>query len=151
MTESTAPLRSVIEALLAEFAYLLDHGQADQAVALFTEGAAFVSPLATLRGRAELTAGFAARARQTHVTRHVHANLHLVAAGPDRARATVVLTLYRADGPGVGVPRPFLVADCLDVYERGTDGRWRFAERTIVPVFVAQAEAAAPASSGESG
>jgi ketosteroid isomerase-like protein len=151
MIESTAALRSAIEALLAEFAYLLDHGQADQAVSLFTEGAAFVSPLATLRGRAELTAGFAARARQTHVTRHLHTNVRVEAEGSDRARATVVLTLYRADGPGMGVPRPFLVADCLDTYERGADGRWRFAERRIVPVFVARPETAAPAPGGEPG
>lgn len=32
-----------------------------------------------------------------------------------------------------------------DVYERGGDGRWRFADRTIVPIFVARA-----ASHGES-
>ncbi len=151
MIESAASPRNAIEALLAEFAYLLDHGQADQAVALFTDDAAFVSPLATLRGRAELSAGFAARARQPHVTRHVHTNLHLLVEGSDRARATVVLTLYRHDGPGPGPPRPFLVADCLDVYARGGDGCWRFAERTIVPVFVARAAPAPGAESGASG
>ncbi|MEW6269703.1 MAG: nuclear transport factor 2 family protein [Thermodesulfobacteriota bacterium] len=150
MIESAASLRNAVEALLAELAYLLDHGQADQAVALFTEDAAFVSPLATLRGRAELTAGFAARAAQTHVTRHLHSNLRIAAEGADRARATVVLTVYRAEGPGPGLPRPFLVADCLDVYERGGDGCWRFAERTIVPIFVARREAPAPAASGAS-
>ena len=139
--ESTAILRGEIEQLLATFAYLLDHGRADEAVALFSEDGAFVSPLATLRGRAELTAGFGARARQTHVTRHLHANLYLRRESDDRARATVALTVYRTSGPQLASPRPFLVADCEDAYERGPDRVWRIAERAIVPVFVAGAGA----------
>jgi len=137
MPEAIA-LRGAIESLLAELAYRLDHGLADQAVALFTDEAVFASPAVTLRGGAELAAGFQMRARQTHVTRHLHSNLRVMAEGADRASATVVLTVYRADGPDRGAPRPFLVADCQDVYQRGADGHWRFAARTITPVFVAQ-------------
>ncbi|MEO8602570.1 MAG: nuclear transport factor 2 family protein [bacterium] len=144
MHESIA-LRATIEALLAEFAYLLDHGLADRAVALFTDDAVFASPAVTLRGAAEIVAGFQARARQTHVTRHLHSNLHLVVESSERAAATVVLTLYRSDA-GLGAPRPFLIADCHDVYVLGADGRWRFAERAIVPVFVTQPR---PAPQGE--
>ena len=134
--EPTGP-RSEIDQLLATFAYLLDHGRADEVAALFTEDGAFVSPLATLRGRAELTAGFGTRARQTHVTRHLHANLYLRPESDHRARGTVALTVYRAPGPQLAPPRPFLVADCEDAYERGPDHVWRIAERAIVPVFVA--------------
>jgi ketosteroid isomerase-like protein len=128
--------RDDIEALIAEIAHALDHGRADSVPELFTEAGVFASPLATLRGRAELVTGFGARARQTHVTRHLHTNLRLVAAGPDRLRGTSILTVYRAEGPEPGPARPFMVGDCDDVYERGADGRWRVAERRIAPTFL---------------
>lgn len=137
--------RPVIEALIAEIAHALDHGRADVVPELFTEAGVFASPLVTLTGRAELVAGFGARARQTHVTRHVHTNLRLVADGPERLRGTTVLTVYRADGPEPGPARPFMVGDCDDIYERGTDGRWRVAERRITPVFLSP-----PRRTGES-
>ncbi len=31
---------------------------------------------------------------------------------------------------------PILVADFVDIYERGDDGRWRFQERHIHRIFV---------------
>jgi ketosteroid isomerase-like protein len=136
-TPETQPIpRDDIEALVAEIAWCLDHGQADRVPHLFTDAGVFASPLATLSGRAELVAGFGARARQTHTTRHVHANLRLVADGPERLRGTTILTVYRADGPEPGPARPFMVGDCDDVYERGADGCWRVAERRIAPTFL---------------
>ena len=126
--------RVAIEALLSELAYRLDHGRADDAGELFTDDATFAAPVVTLRGAAELAAGFGMRARQTHVTRHVHSNLRLQLED-DRAVGTAVLTVYRDEITGSAATRPFLVADCHDVYVLGADNRWRFAERTIAPVF----------------
>lgn len=136
MDQTTPTPRDLIDALVSEIAWAIDHGRADLVPDLFTETGAFISPLATLTGRDELVAGFGARARQTHVTRHVHSNLRLVADGPERVRGTTILTVYRADGPEPGPARPALVADCDDVYERGADGRWRVAERRIAPTFL---------------
>ncbi len=130
--------RVAIEALLAELAYRLDHGHADEAGELFTDDATFATPMVTLRGAAELAAGFAMRARQTHVTRHVHSNLRLQFEDECRAVGTAVLTVYRDETASGGATRPFLVADCHDVFARGADSRWRFAERTITPVFITQ-------------
>lgn len=134
MADRPIPFRT-LEALVAEVAWRLDHGAADRVAELFTETGAFVSPLATLTGRAELAAGFGMRARQSHTTRHVHSNLRCVRDG-DAVLGTSILTVYRHDGDGPGTPRPFLVGDCEDRFACDAGDTWRIAERRIVPVFL---------------
>lgn len=137
MATPTSISQPELEPLVAEVAWRLDHREADRVSDLFTETGSFASTLATLTGRAELEAGFAPWARQSHATRHVHPNRRFVGDGPGDVRGTAILTVHRADRPSGS--HPFLVDDCEDRFERDVAGVWRIAERRIIAGFLALA------------
>ncbi len=130
-------VRLAIEALIHEHAWFIDHGQADRVVELFTDDARLLGIGADKIGRDAIAQWAADRAAMTErCSRHVQSNIRLVAAaGPDQVEGTVLLTLYRFDGPGMGQPSPMLVAEYEDQYRRCPDGRWRFAQRRLTTVF----------------
>ena len=133
--------RAAIEALVIEFSYLIDHGEAAQVPALFTDNGVFESPMASLSGKAALTAGLEQRARAAHQTRHVVANLRLEAETADRVRGNVLLTLYRwTPGEGSPGPVPAALLEYDDVYVRGAAGDWQFAVRKALPVLPPSAD-----------
>lgn len=125
-----------IERLVHEHAWLIDHGQASQVVDLYTEDGRVLGIGPDKVGRAAI--GAWADARQTMTerqSRHVQTNLRLVSAGDATVQGTVVLTLYRHDGPGTGDPAPSLVGEYADLYVKGPDGQWRFGERRLSILF----------------
>ena len=131
-------VRSEIEALSAEFAYLIDHDLSERVAGLFTpEGSYGVQGGKRSMGRTEIRAAYAARAaRGLRTARHVFTNLRLIFQRPDLVRATSILTLFADDGPP---PRPAevnMVADYDDVIVRNLDGIWQYESRTIVAAFV---------------
>jgi hypothetical protein len=46
-----------------------------------------------------------------------------------------ILLLFAANGPPPHFAEPLGVADYEDIYERGSDGQWRYTSRLIHPVF----------------
>ena len=131
-----APVRLAIEVLIQEHAWLIDHGQADQVVDLYTQDARLLGIGADKIGRDAIARWAAERAAMTgRCSRHVQSNIRLVAAGAGQAQGTVLLTLYRSDGPGLGSPTPLLVAEYDDLYRHCPDGNWRFAERRLTTLF----------------
>ena len=128
--------RQAIEHLLAEHAWLIDHGQAGGVAALYTEDARVLGIGPDKVGQAAIRAWAAEReAMAGRRSRHVQSNLRLVAVSPEECRGTVVLTLYRHDGPGRADPAPLMVAEYDDIYCKGSDGAWRFAERRLSVLF----------------
>ena len=128
--------RAAIADLVTEFAWLLDHGQADRLADLFADDGAFLGVGDDLRGRGAIAAWGKRRAAMTERTsRHCCCSPRLVAEKPDRVRGTVLLTVYRHDGSRPGPATPLMVGDYEDIYQRGSDGRWRYAERRLVPIF----------------
>ena len=128
--------REAIHDLVSEFAWLIDHGQADRVADLFTEDGCLLGIGEDLRGRAAIAAWGGRRAAlRERTSRHCCGNVRVQAEAPDRARATVLLTLFRRDGPSAGPATPLLVGDYEDIYQRGPDGRWRFHERRLVILF----------------
>ena len=73
-------------------------------------------------------------AMRERTSRHVCTNLRLLPVSDDEVHGTVILTIYRHDGPDPGDARPFMVGDYDDIYRRGPDGTWRFARRRVVQV-----------------
>lgn len=129
-------MRQEIEQLVAEHAWLIDHGQADRVAALFTEDARLLGIGPDKVGQAAIQAWAAERAAMTgRRSRHVQSNLRLVAVSAVECRGTVVLTLYRHDGPGKAEPAPLMVAEYDDTYRKREDGVWRFAERHLSVLF----------------
>ncbi len=142
---STALLRTEIDAVLADWAWHLDHGDYAALVELFTENALFITGAVELRGRSAIKSRYTERL-VVRSTRHTYSGLRVEPVAEDssaaadgrpalvRARSTWVNFAVNAPAPAddVGV---YLVADFDDVLTWCDDDRWRISERRIIPVF----------------
>ena len=142
---STALLRAEIDAVLADWAWHLDHGDYAALVELFTENALFITGAVELRGRPAIKNRYTERL-VVRSTRHTYSGLRVEPVAEDssaaadgrpalvRARSTWVNFAVNAPAPAddVGV---YLVADFDDVLTWCDDDRWRISERRITPVF----------------
>lgn len=158
-----AVLRTEIDAVLADWAWHLDHREYDELVELFTEDALFVSGAAELRGRTAIKNRYTERT-VVRSTRHLYSGLRVTpigaVPGPNdsaslqaetaagagsarpgrvRVRSTWVNYAVNAAAPISTGPADdvgvYLVADFDDVLTWCPDGRWRISERRITPVF----------------
>jgi ketosteroid isomerase-like protein len=131
-------IRIALEDLNAAFSYYLDHGQVDALAALFTEDAVYTHGARRSEGRAEIEALLRKRtAAGPRTARHIYSGLRFQIEDASYATGTSVCLSFAADGLPPLPATPFLVADFVDRYERGTDGRWRFKSRHIERIFVA--------------
>ncbi len=147
-------LRMMIDAVLADWAWHLDHGDYAAVAGLFTQDARFVTGAVELRGRSAIENRYTER-KVARSTRHTYSGLRVSvpdddpvfggpesgagrgpAAMPARVRAQSTWVSYAVNGPvpvdDVGV---YLVADFHDVLTWCDDDQWRISERRIVPVF----------------
>jgi hypothetical protein len=131
-----AHMRQSIEALNAEFAWLIDHKDGAGVEDLFTADGVYDMSNRLYRGRADIRTFYDARkSRGRRAARHVFTNLRLVPESAERATGTVILTLYACDGDPPYPTQAILISDYDDVYVREADEVWRYQSRTIVPVF----------------
>jgi hypothetical protein len=140
-----ALLRTVVDVVLADWAWHLDQGNYAAVAELFTEDALFVTGAVELRGRSAIEHRYTER-RQVRTTRHTYSGLRVSVAEADysadiddppaRVRALSTWVSYAVNGPApvddVGV---YLVADFHDVLTWCADERYRISERRITPVF----------------
>lgn len=137
--------RVAIEQLAVEYSYLLDNGRATELAALFTPDGVLEIPSLGLRamGREAIAEYYARRAAEPRTTRHISTNLRLVFETPERALGTRIILYYRGDGPTPPFPaRPGSVGEYTEVFQRGSDGRWRFASRRSRLLFAGEPESA---------
>ena len=128
--------RQAIEQLVHEHAWLIDHGQADRVTPLYAANARVFGIGPDMTGHAAIAAWAGQRAAMTYRrSRHVQSNIRLHAVSADRVLGCVILTLYRFDGDGQADAQALLVGEYDDVYERGEDAVWRFAERRLTVLF----------------
>lgn len=150
---SMALVRAEIDAVLAEWAWHIDHGDYDSLVSLFTEDALLITGGLELRGRDAIKKRYTERT-VARSTRHTYSGLRVNPIGEGtapygddgmlvpfvnvvEARSTWVNYAVNAAAPvdDVGV---YLVADFEDVLvaESSRWGReWYIDERRIIPVF----------------
>jgi uncharacterized protein (TIGR02246 family) len=131
-----AVLRATVDAVLADWAWHLDHGEYDEVAELFTQDALFITGGLELRGRAAIKARYTERTG-TRSTRHTYSGLRVSRDGPGQLRALSTWVNYAVNGrvpvDDVGV---YLVADFDDVLTWSASGdQWLIAERRIIPVF----------------
>jgi hypothetical protein len=132
-------IRVALEDLNTAFCYHLDHNEVDELLALFTDDVYYTHANRVSRGKAELERVFRRRgATQTRTARHLYSGLKLDIESATRARGTsVCMTFGQYGEPPLSPAIPTLVADFVDAYVCGDDGRWRFKERHIHRIFVA--------------
>jgi hypothetical protein len=132
-------IRIALEDLNTAFCYHLDHNEVEPLLELFTDDVYYTHGSRVSRGKAELATIFRGRsATQVRTSRHLYSGLKLEIESATRARGTSVsLTFGQYGEPPLSPAIPILVADFVDSYACGTDGRWRFAERHIHRIFQA--------------
>ena len=132
-------IRIALEDLNTAFCYYLDHDDVDALLELFVDDVYYTHGSRVSRGRAELEQVFRSRsATETRTSRHLYSGLKLDIESATRARGTsVCMTFGQYGEPPLSPAIPTLVADFIDAYVRGEDGKWRFRERHIHRIFVA--------------
>jgi hypothetical protein len=132
-------IRAALEDLNTAFCYHLDHNEVDALLELFVDDVYYTHGGRVSRGKAELEQVFRRRsASETRTARHLYSGLKLDIESAAHARGTCVCMTFGAYGePPLSPAVPTLVADFVDAYVRGDDGRWRFRERHIRRIFVA--------------
>ena len=135
--QSALLARQAIDALGAEFAWLIDHRGGEGVPELFTEDGVYdMGGEQVFAGRAEIAHFYTSRkSRGQRTARHVFTNLHVRMESEAVAHCVVILTLYACDGAPPYPTTALMIADYEDVCVRGEDGRWRYRSRTIVPAF----------------
>lgn len=135
-------LRVEIDAVLADWAWHLDHHDYDAVAELFTDDALFVTGAAELRGRSAIKNRYTQR-RVMRSTRHMYSGLRVSlmtgdtgGGRPSSVHAYSTWVNFAANAPApVDEVGAYLVADFHDVLTWCGDDRWRISERHIVPVF----------------
>jgi ketosteroid isomerase-like protein len=127
------------ERLIVAYSHLIDMGEAARVAELFTEDGVWESADATMRGRAQIHAGFGRRQDNTaRRSRHVCTNVAVAVTSATEATGLCYFTLYRADGVDTAtapVEGPEIVGEYRDAFVRTDDG-WRIARRTASAGFV---------------
>ena len=132
-------IRVALEDLNTAFCYHLDHNEVEPLLELFADDVYYTHGSRVSRGRADLEQVFRSRSTtQTRTARHMYSGLKLEIESATRARGTsVCMTFGQYGEPPLSPAIPTLVADFVDAYVRGPDGKWRFQERHIHRIFVA--------------
>jgi 3-phenylpropionate/cinnamic acid dioxygenase small subunit len=125
--------RLAIEALVTEYAWLLDHRRWQEVAALCTEDAVLKIRGREIVGRDGLAEWAEYRAQKgSRRTQHQMTLLRLELVDADVARGTAALVLHVAK-TGASGTYVDLVGEYQDEYVR-TPGGWRFRRRTLVPI-----------------
>lgn len=132
-------IRAALEELNTAFCHHLDHDDVDALLELFADDVYYTHGARVSRGKAELEKVFRSRsATEKRTARHLYSGLKLDIESATRARGTCVCMTFGAYGnPPLSPAIPTLVADFVDEYVCGDDGRWRFKQRHIHRIFVA--------------
>ncbi len=132
-----ARIETEIGRLNIDYWYDVDRHEGRSAHEFYTEDGVFTTSIRSRTGRDAIAAFY--RGRQdgrVRTARHVIANLRVQVHDAGHASADWILLLYAADGaPVLPSESAIMIADVHDVCVRGEDDRWRYASRTIVPVF----------------
>jgi hypothetical protein len=134
-------VRSEIEALIAEHAWLLDNHQSERLHECYTEEGLLHGIGKPRHGREALRDYGTNRSAMQREARHVAGIPRLLWNGPEEIQGTLTIILFRHDGAEMGVADPVAVADAHDVY-RKVDGRWLIHERRLALVFESEAHRA---------
>ena len=131
-------IRAALEDLNTAFCYHLDHNEVEQLLGLFTDDVFYTHGPRRTNGKRELEQVFRSRnATAPRTSRHLYSGLRIDIESTTRVRGTSVCMTFGQNGePPLSPAIPTLVADFVDVYARGDDGKWRIKERHIHRIFV---------------
>ena len=137
--EQEQDARRAIEQLNSDFNYHLDHNEVEPLVDLFTDDVYYAHATRITTGRDALRELFGKRSGGApRVARHLQTGLRISFNSAHEAEGYSVVLTYADNGtPPFQNVTPTLIADFIDTYRRGPDGRWRIARREIIRMFEA--------------
>jgi hypothetical protein len=126
-----------IEDLAIDYWHDVDTNWGRNAYSYFVENGRFSTSLKTRTGRDVIKAFYEDRQnRGERVARHLISNHKITVHDRNRVSAVWILSLFAADGtPVLPSKSAIMMADVRDEIVRDTDGHWRYASRTITPLF----------------
>jgi 3-phenylpropionate/cinnamic acid dioxygenase small subunit len=126
--------RGEVEALLVEWAWLIDHGRAVQAAALYAEDSIQQVGGVRTEGQDSIRKNLERRAAMTaRTSRHLVSNVRLTRKPAETIEANWILTLFRSDDANKPA-RPLMICDVQD-HLFVHDGAWKIGSRTISTIF----------------
>ena len=138
MVADNVGLWCALGGLMADYWSDVDENGGREAHAFYLREAVYAIGHNRFEGQDKIAAFYNRRRHGTVLTRHVLSNLRVFADGPTFARATGVMTLYRADGksPFQGARPPAMIADFETRCVLGEDNRWRFQSHVLRPFII---------------
>lgn len=132
--------RQRIDALNAEFAYLIDSNQTSRVPELFLEDGSYAirqgGKEMLSSGRSEIRAAYELRAaRGLRTACHIFTNLHVEFRSPTEAVGSCILLLFAHDGHPPHPAMPLMVARYEDHYICAQENIWRYKTRVASSLF----------------
>lgn len=129
---SADAVKSSCSALIADYAYYVDHREFDKALALFTEDGRIERPDLVSNGHDEIARNWASRPASV-VTCHVCSIPSFREISEDLVASVTYFTLYHLHHEGEGPPPmvdPAALGEFHDIFVRTAQG-WRFKRRKV--------------------
>ena len=138
MAHDNVSLWCALSGLMADFWAEVDGNDGQEAHSYYLPNAVYAIGNNRFEGQDKIAAFYARRGHSTVMTRHVLSNLRVFADEKTLARATGLMTLYRADGksPFQGARPPAMIADFEARCVLGDDHRWRFQSHVLRPFII---------------
>ena len=130
--------RLAITDLNTDFCHHLDHDNIESLIALFTNDAHYSHGNRVTVGLAQIKGLFDRRsAAGVRTARHLYSGLRIELTEKNKAKGQSVCMTFAADqAPPIMSASPYLIADFIDEYQCGGDGRWRISSRHIERIFM---------------
>jgi hypothetical protein len=138
MVDNDPALWCTLSQLMAEYWAEVDENGGRDAPAFYLPDAVYAIGNNRFEGQDKIAAFYNRRRHGTIMTRHVLSNLRVFADDPTAARATGLMTLYRADGksPFQGARPPAMIADFEARCVLAEDRQWRFQSHVLRPFII---------------
>jgi hypothetical protein len=138
MTHDKVALWCALGGLMADYWSDVDENGGREAHGFYLPDAVYAIGNNRFEGQDKIAAFYSRRGHGTIMTRHVLSNLRVFADSATAARATGLMTLYRADGksPFQGARPPAMIADFEAHCVLGEGDRWRFQSHLLRPFII---------------
>jgi hypothetical protein len=138
MAHDNVALWCALAGLMADYWADVDENDGREAHLFYLPNAVYAIGNNRFEGQNKIAAFYARRGHSTIMTRHILSNLRVFADAKPLARATGLMTLYRADGksPFQGARPPAMIADFEARCMQGEDRRWRFQSHVLRPFII---------------
>lgn len=129
--------RTALIALCVEYSWRVDNHRTETVAELFVDDGVWEAGTNVMIGKAELVAGWKARATigEKLTRRHQLCNFRFLRTADGVMHGWHGLIYFQTERGTAGSSTPTMIGDYEDTYGKATDGTWLFKTRKMTPVF----------------